>query len=147
METIKMKGKGVQRSWLRGANLFVETCIWESTDFVCLAQLRSKGNILQAVEESWSARCVCHSQPRPGCTSASHADRTAWILHVMWPARGPSRAHVGSSCDSGQLVLQGNFLLIEKHPLLSHSGKKKKSKKIIKLARVAVEGNVSGYFC
>jgi len=124
METIKMKGKGVQHSWLRGANLFVETCIWGSGDFVCLGWLRSEGNLLQAVEESWSARCVCCS--RPGCTSASHADKDTWTLHVTQPARDPSRAPVGSWCDSGEIVFHGNFLLIEKTSTLASFRKKKK---------------------
>ena len=65
METIKMKGKGVRRSWLQGANLFSDICVWGSGDFVCLTWLWSEGNLLQAAEESWCARCVC-AVPGPG---------------------------------------------------------------------------------
>lgn len=50
METIKMKGKGVHRSWLRGANLLVEMCVWGSGDFACLALLRSERNLLKSSE-------------------------------------------------------------------------------------------------
>lgn len=144
METIKMKSKGVQCSWLRGANLFIAIGVWGSRDFVCLAWLWSEGNLLQAAGGLLCKVCVCPFQPWLGPTSASHVDRATWILHVMWPARDPSCIHMGSWCDSGQPVFHGNFLLIKKHPLLPHLGIIK-SHETRKLAKV--EGKVSGYFC